>query len=463
MSDNSYRDFKERKKAGLPTQSVDEMLEEIKLREKTANPFPLDVFHPHIKPFIELIHDHYDVPRSFIGLSMLTAYSTAIGNGYYLTNKKLGSMPLAIWGAIVGISSSGKSLAMSQIFSPLEKIQEDFSADWEANGEQLKEEERKAYPLKKLIFNDIQISTLVRSVLPDNKKGMIKFSEEILEWIQGMNPNNKSEGNEEQFWLKCWDGKSHQITRSAKQETFIKNMFINNFGSIQPTVLHKLFKNERATTGFIFRFLFAVPDEHRIALPSLDFDMPQQLQDLHSRSINTMYKALWVNELDDIRKCILSPRAIRTFDVWRTAKINRINSFDSVEERNLQGGIYGKISAYTMRIAAILHISDKAYNHETFEQEEIIQEDTIERAIRLGDYFFNSAYETNNLANEHISAPVDVVRVATLWTIGKSYSQIAALQYENLPPVAGKKKVERMVRKYLPIYPRLFRAETGKQ
>lgn len=129
MSDNSYRDFKERKKRGLSTQSVDDMLEEIKQREKTANPFPLEVFHPNIKPFIDMIHEHYDIPRSFIGLSMLTAYSTAIGNGYYLSNKKLGAMPLTIWASLVGMSSSGKSVIMKQIFDPLAEIQKDFSAE----------------------------------------------------------------------------------------------------------------------------------------------------------------------------------------------------------------------------------------------------------------------------------------------------------------------------------------------
>lgn len=463
MSDNSYRDFKERKKRGLSTQSVDDMLEEIKQREKTANPFPLEVFHPNIKPFIDMIHEHYDIPRSFIGLSMLTAYSTAIGNGYYLSNKKLGAMPLTIWASLVGMSSSGKSVIMKQIFDPLAEIQKDFSAEWKANGEMLGDEERKNYPLRKLIFNDIQIPTLVRWVLPDNLKGMLKFSDEILEWINGMNPNNKSEGNEEQFWLKCWDGGSHQITRSGKQETFIDKMFINNFGSIQPTVLHKLFKNDRATTGFIFRFLFAIPEENKIAIPSLDFDMPEQLQDLHRRSINTMYKALWVNDMEDIRKCIFSPQAIRTFDVWRKEKAHKINGIESLYEKNLQGGIYGKITAYVQRLAAILHISDKAYNHQTFEQEEIIQEETIERAIKLGDYFFESAYETHNLAKENENAPLDVTRIAILFSAGKSYTQIAASEYEHLPPAAAKKKVERMVKKYLPMYPRLFRAETGKQ
>ncbi len=462
MSGNSYKAYKEKKQRTLSATSVEELLGEIEEREKMANPFPLDVFHPNIKPFIELIHEHYDIPRSFIGLSMLTAYSTAIGNGYYLSNKKLGAMPLTVWAALVGMSSSGKSVIMKQIFDPLNEIQKDFSAEWKANGEMLGDEERKNYPLRKLIFNDIQIPTLVRWVLPDNLKGMLKFSDEILEWINGMNPNNRSEGNEEQFWLKCWDGGSHQITRSGKQETFIDKMFINNFGSIQPTVLHKLFKNDRATTGFIFRFLFAIPEENKIAIPSLDFDMPEQLQELHRRSINTLYKALWVNDLDDVRKCIFSPQAIRTFDVWRKEKAHKINGMESLYEKNLQGGIYGKITAYTQRLAAILHVSDKAYNHETFQQEEIIEEETIERAIKLGDYFFASAYETHNLAKEHENAPLDVARIAILWSSGKSYTQIAESEYQNLTPSAGKKKVERMVKKNLPMYPRLFRAETGK-
>lgn len=463
MSKSSFENFREElKNTGLTTHSIESLRQEIKDRERTKNPFPLEVFHPAIKPFLQMIHDHYDIPRSYIGLSMLTAYSTAIGNGYWVSNKKLGSMPLNIWASIVGMSSSGKSVIMKQVFKPLFQIQEEYSEAWKAETAHKSDFEKQQHPLKKLLFNDIQIPTLIRWVLPDNPKGMLKFSDEILEWINGMNPNNRKEGNEEQFWLKCWDGSAHQITRSGKQETSLDKMFINNFGSIQPTVLHKLFKNDRDTTGFIFRFLFALPEKDKIAIPSLDFDMPEELERIHYKSINSMYRGMNVFDLDDIRECIFNPQAISLFDQWRREKARVINRLDDLYDRNLQGGIYGKITAYVQRMAAILHLADKAYDNKKFDIEEIVNQEVMDRAIKLGEYFFRSALDTHGLAKESEHAPVDIVRIATLWSMGKSYAEIGNLEFPGDTEQGRKKKVERIIKRNLPKYPKLFKAESQR-
>jgi hypothetical protein len=459
----SFSDFKKTLKEngiGLATEHTDVMHDEIKKREQNPNPFPLHVFHPNIKPFIELIHREYDIPRSFIGLSMLTAYSTAIGNSYWIKNKKLGSMPLNVWASIVGMSSSGKSVIMKQIFRPLFDIQQEYSEKWKEETRTVKDYEMQNMVLRKLTFNDIQIPTLIRWVLPDNPKGMLKFSDEILEWINGMNPNNRSEGNEEQFWLKCWDGSAHQITRSGKQEVSLEKMFVNNFGSIQPTVLSKLFQNNRDTTGFIFRFLFALTDgRDKIAVPSIDFDMPEELEKMHYKAINSMYRGLQLWDLEDVRYCIFTPQAITMFDNWRRNKARIINAIDDIHDRNLQGGIYGKITAYVQRISAILHVSDKAYEGIEFMQEEIITHQTMERAIEIGEYFYQSALDTHAMAKEHEYAPADIVRLATLWGMGKSYSQIGEIEWPDVKPESSKKKAERLVKKNLAKYPKLFRAE----
>jgi hypothetical protein len=463
MSD-SFKSFQEdlaKKGITLSTEDTADMQAEISRRESNPNPFPLHVFHPSIKPFMQMIHQHYDIPRSYIGLSMLTAYSTAIGNSYWIKNKKLGSMPLNVWASIVGMSSSGKSVIMKQVFKPLFEIQQKFSEEWKANTAEKKDWEIQQTSLKKLLFNDIQIPTLIRWVLPDNPKGMLKFSDEILEWINGMNPNNRQEGNEEQFWLKCWDGSSHQITRSGKQEVSLEKMFVNNFGSIQPTVLHSLFKNNRDTTGFIFRFLFALPDgKDKIAIPAIDFDMPAELEKMHFKAINSMFNGLQLWDLDQVRYCIFTPQAITVFDRWRRNKALVINRIEDIHDRNLQGGIYGKITAYVQRFAAILHVSDKAYEALEFFQEEIIDERTMERAIEIGEYFYNSAMATHALAKEHEAAPVETVRIATLFSMGKSYAQIGLIEWPETNQAVAKKRAERIIKKNISRYPKLFKAES---
>ena len=67
--------------------------------------FPLEAFHPSAKDFMIKQHIHLDIPRSYVGTTMLGAYSTAIGNGYRASSGGSQTVPLSLWLCLVGISS----------------------------------------------------------------------------------------------------------------------------------------------------------------------------------------------------------------------------------------------------------------------------------------------------------------------------------------------------------------------
>lgn len=431
---------------------------ELKVRDQIENPFPLHVFHPAIKPFLKILYTDFDVPISYIGLSMLTCYSTAIGNAYHFNNA-IGSMPLNIWAALFGISSAGKSIVMKYIFRPINEKQKVFSKEFQQKTEGLSMEQIKYVPLKKLVFKDIQIPTLIRSVVPDNPKGMIKLSDEILEWILGMNPNSRSEGNEEQFWLKCWDGDGHQITRSGKQETYVEKMFINTLGSIQPELAWKLFKNDRKYSGFIPRLLFAVPDNNKIALPNASAIIPVELESLHRKIIWRLYDGLPVDDLETgIRRIIFDPLANRTWEEWRNMKGHQINKIAQEDSREFteQSIIYGKIIAYSIRMACILHLSDKAYEGAFFQQEEIVKEPEVNRAIELAEYFFKSAQKVYKMAGDDEVMDAQTGAIANMFRNGKSYAYIGREMFPELTAEYARKKAKRIVAQKSKLFPRSF-------
>lgn len=458
-------DFEERRKQAakvLATASTESIENELRNRQSTKNPFPLEVFNDKIKPFIQNVHQHYNIPKSFIGLTLLTTYSTAIGNAYWLQNKRLGSMPLTVWSCLLGVTSSGKSLCQKVMMFPLNRIQEELSFEWDQLTADMSHEERQHQQLKKLLFQDIVLATLTRSVLPDNPKGMLKDSDEILEWINGMNPNNRKEGNEEQFWLKCWDGSAHQLTRSGKDEVYLKKMFIAQFGGIQPTVLYKLFKNDRDTTGFIFRFLFT-ESENFVPLPDIMFEMPTELEAIHERSVRKMYDVK-VYDHESIRLCRFDHGAIHEFNEWRKMLHADVNNTLDLDERNLKAGIFGKMVTYAQRFAAILHLSDIAYDDgRVFRNEEWIDHLTMSRAIKLADYFYNAARNAHELSKRTERMPEEVSRLAILFTNGFSYEQIGVRMWPDLPPKTSKARAYRMVKKYITKYPERFRATTSSR
>lgn len=455
----SFSQHKEQVNSMLATASVEDMLHEINKRGRELIPFPLEVFNDKIKPFLGLIHKEYTIPKSFIGLGLLTAYSSAIGNSYWMQNNKLGNTPSIVWGCTVGISSSGKSILLKQLMQPHFKIQENLSAQWAEMVSGVPDSKREHIRMQKLIINNTFLPTITRRIMPENPKGLFKEADEILEWINSFNTKSGKEGTDEQFWLKCWNGGSHEQTRGIKEEIFLKKLFISVFGGTQPTVLHKLFANERGTTGFIYRLLFAIPEYDMVALPNIAFDMPAQLEDIHNKSINSLYYGLPVNDVDDdVRYCKLTPAAIKEFITWRDLKAHKLHGIEDLVERNLHAGVFGKINEYIMRFCVLLHISDKALDHKEFFIEEIVDEHIMYRALKLADYFYESAIVATEIAMKDSIAPAHVLQFKTYISNNYSYTRIAEMVYPNLTTETGRKKVAKDHKQYIQKYPRVFGA-----
>jgi hypothetical protein len=446
---------------GLSTASDKELDNETEKR-KLIKPFPLDVFHPRIKPYINALHQEYDIPRSYIGLSMLSAYSSAVGTAYHIHLNKLGDIYFPIWACLEGISSAGKSLIMNQVFKPHYQIQEDIEKEWFAMTENKTDEAITKLPSKQLIYGEAHIPTLIKDVMPANPKGVMQDADEILSWINGMNQLSKGgkEGTDEQFWMKSWNCKSHRKRLAGNKVYVIKRPFLNVFGGAQPSIMWKLFKNDRDKTGFIFRLLFAVPDTHRIAEPNLLFDMPEEWEQLHYKCINSLYNGLPMNDDDDSSPMEIEPRAIRVYQDWARERTFKVNKIDDLLKKEIHSGILGKIKEYCLRFAGILHISDKAYDGAQFLSRELITVPTMERAIRLAEYFYESASDVSERVNDSVVAPIDVIKIAGYVRAGWSFQRIGDALYEKVQSQSARRmRATREIKAMIKKYPKIFGAD----
>lgn len=445
----------------LSTASDSELSAEQERRKLMRN-FPLHVFHPKIKPFINALHKEYDLPRSYIGLSMLSAYSSAVGSAYHIKQNKLGTMYFPVWACLEGISSSGKSLVMSQVFRPLYQIQSELDEEWITATENKSPGEIALMKSKQLIYGDAHMATLTKTVIPANPKGILQDADEILAWINGMNQLAKGgkEGTDEQFWMKSWDCKEHRTIRSNNQIYVIKKPYLNVFGGAQPSIIHKLFKNDRDTTGFIYRLLFAVPETHKIAEPNLAFDMDEGLERLHNKCLNSLYRGLPVDEDSESRAMILDHRAMSVYNKWASKKSTEVTANKDLLMKEKLSGIYGKMKAYCLRFAGLLHLADKAYDGAKFQVEEIINEETMARAVELADYFFEAAQNITERVNKSVIASPDVIRIASYMRAGFSFQKIGDLEYPNIKSEnARRTRASRVVKKLVQEYPKIFGAE----
>jgi len=460
--DSNFRKYL-KAESGLGTFSNDEILDEIHKRESSKNLFPLEVFNDQVKPFITALNKHYDIPRSFIGLALLSAYSTAIGTAYCVTSNRTDLIFLPVWGAITGMSSSGKSLVLNKCFNKLNEIQAQFDLDWEQKTQGMSLDKINQQKIDTVIYRDAHIPTLVKSVLPDNPKGLLKLSDELIEWINGMNQLSKKEGTDEQFWISSWNCTNYSGIRSGKQKFIVRRPFTNVIGGMQYRVLHKLFAKDRDTTGFVFRLLFAVADVDKIAEPDPSYEMPKDYQEIHDLCIERLYKHLPISDAsDDTRKCFLLPEATRLYTHWSKGKIKQINATEDTTDRDIRSGILGKIKEYAMRFAAILHLSDRAlipeYGndfHTNFKIEECISEQTMERALRLADYFYLSAVDVYERVQLSMTAPPDVLLCSYMLRRGMQKTEIATLM---LGSPEKKMQMGRMINKWVKEYPKVFGA-----
>lgn len=462
---SNFKKFLAAGTSSVATASDEEIMTEINKRDRTINPFPLDVFNDQIKPFITCLNKHYDIPRSFIGLTLLTAYSTAIGTAYCVTSNRSDLIFLPVWGALTGISSSGKSLVITKCFHKLNEIQQQFDIEWEQKTQGLSSDKIIQQKIETVIYRDSHIATLVKSVLPDNPKGVIKYSDELIEWINGMNQLSKKEGTDEQFWISSWNCTNYSGIRSGKQKFIVRRPFTNVIGGMQYRVLHKLFAKDRDTTGFVFRLLFALPELDKIAEPDLGFQMPSEVQGVHDLCLDRLYKSLpIIDASDDIRKCVLLPEATILYNKWTKDRILKINSIQELDDRDIHSGILGKIKEYAIRFAAILHLVDRALDpkfgnefYTNFKIEEYINEGTMERALRLADYFYASAVEVFEIVQKSLNAPAEVLATAFMVKRGKSYAEIGEMLYGSKNN-CNKVKASRAVKKWINDYPRVFGA-----
>lgn len=457
---NRFTEFSE--KTALSAESVDDMKHEIDKRTKQLNPFPLHVFHPNIRPLLSAMHQHFDLPKSFIGLTLLSAYSSAVGTSYAIKQGDKRKY-FCIWGCLEGMTSSGKSLVLDMLYAPLFKLQDQYDKEWAEKTEGMSAEKRLKEEMPTITFRDVHVPTLVRSVLPSNPKGVVKISDEILEWVNGMNQLSKKEGTDEQFWLSGWNGSNYSGIRSGKDKFVVPRVFVNVIGGVQDQITYKLFgkDKERAVTGFIYRLLFATPTENRIADPDPNYTFPKELIDLHHNTLTRIHQELTVEDgYEEPYSLIINREASQIHQQWKQKQIRIINRMSSDHEKNIHAGILGKMSEYAMRFAGLLNVSDQAYDspHLRFKPTSFITENEMNRAIELAEYFYNSALEVSERVDNTVAAPMEVARMASLWLSGKSMRQIGNLVYPNLSTEESRrKKAARTIKSMMQKYPRIFK------
>lgn len=457
----------------LATVSNSELSDEIDYRNSGKLNFPLHVFHEKWKPLIGSHIEHNKIDRSFIGTTILSALSTAAGVAFDISTNNQDRGYLVTWCCLVGISSSGKTMVMDKLFSPIYAIQKNFDKEWKEKIKELNDSQIAILKMNDVIINDSQMPTTLRTTLPDNPKGICKISMEINEWLNGMNPGkNNNEGTDEQVWLKIWNCSTIYITRANRQKTSINRPFINVIGGTQFSLVSDFFKKNRDTSGFTYRCLFAV-DERKIGIdPDPFFTMPKEYLLPYEKCIKTMYEMYSVESTySEPVHCVLEKDATELFYEWGKKKRSEANATSDMNIKDLKNGILGKMREYCLRFSALLAISDVILNdfgpdneweHTPVNGEIVINADVINRAIQLSEYYMKSAEYCYYHSKQNNIIPKDIINIKAASEKSKSiygkisYAFMGSLLYPKLTVANQRQKARREFEKAVANYPNYF-------
>jgi hypothetical protein len=370
--------------------------------EPEPDPFPVDVFPPRLVVFCNEVAAATSTPPDFAGFTMLVTAGSAIGNSRALSLKaNVWYESPRFYGGNVGDPASGKTPAMDAVIKPFQALQLKLLKEYKdarllyeqaiRENQDLAEDERQPVPVapktpERFVVMDATIESLA-PILEENPRGLVMAQDEAVAWVRGMGQYKGGRGNDRQFWLSNWSGKSHLVDRKSQGSVpiSIPRPFVNMIGGIPPDMLNELADYQGRNDGFLHRILFVFPR----ATAGSDWSevtLSKESKEAWETTLTRLRKLAMI-ELDDgvlgYQVVRFSPAAKEAWIAWWNAHAAEIR--DPTLPAQLIGP-WGKLKAYTARLALVLHYLWLVH---TDQDESDVEVASVERAVQLIDYFKN--------------------------------------------------------------------------
>lgn len=386
---------------------------------------PLDVLPLFARTLVVEAETALGIHPSFSLGSMIMAVATSIGATHRVQIKPGSLHSACLYMALIGRPNVNKSGGLKFSFSRIkehdkfkdtefEQLKKRYDALKDSQGQkpsnEMEESDKQLFgkdlskvPVKtKTLLVDYTREALIKTH-KNNLRGVTVFRDELIGLFKDM--NRFSSGGDIEFLLSNWSHSLIDTNRVTTESITIHNPVISIVGTIQPGPLKSL-ANGKEDNGLMDRFLFAWPDIQEKTLWT-DNQIPQQLIDKYNTAIdrlldlkfNTVDDELgegWKNEPHVLK---LSDSAkIRLFKYFN---IHNKNLCDSAENDRLRG-MHGKMELQVIRLALVLQMLWYGYDEAG---KESISDQTVERAIKLGEWFRSQSLKVYKYLHE--SGPLE--------------------------------------------------------
>ena len=368
-----------------------------------SNPdFPIHIFPQRLEQIITSYCSTLNLNKDYAAVTVLYAFSVALGGHYSLTVKRGWIELPTLFVALVGKPGINKSGPISIFTQPLEKLEKDlfkrFLDEYSTfkKGRSAKKENGDLSAItdepvrRQLVIKDATQEAMLKA-LYDNPHGFAGIYDELAAFLKSFN-KYKSGGGDEEVMLSLFSGKSISVNRKSSEPIFIEKPFVSIIGSIQPQVLINLLGNNKIDNGLTHRFLFAFPD-HVIREDLSDDDVPEYIEELYQTFINRiLISDFFQADGYPAHKITLSKDGYEAYKIFR----RRINETINNEKSDAISGIYAKLDTYSLRIALILHVIRTGCKEPEINPYQVSAE-TFGKAVELIEYFEHNALKVFKL------------------------------------------------------------------
>ncbi|HUZ59790.1 MAG TPA: YfjI family protein [Hanamia sp.] len=368
----------------------------------TPPEFPIHIFPQQLQQIIRCYCTTLNLNLDYAAVSVLYAFSVALGGHYSLAVKRGWIELPTLFVALVGKPGINKSGPISIFTQPLEKLEKDlfkrFLDEYSTfkKGRSAKKENGDLSAItdeparRQLVIKDATQEAMLKA-LYDNPHGFAGIYDELAAFLKSFN-KYKSGGGDEEVMLSLFSGKSISVNRKSSEPIFIEKPFVSIIGSIQPQVLINLLGNNKIDNGLTHRFLFAFPDQ--VVREDLsDDDVPEYIEELYQTCINRiLISDFFQADGYPAHKITLSKDGYEAYKIFR----RRINETINNEKSDAISGIYAKLDTYSLRIALILHVIRTGCKEPEINPYQVSAE-TFRKAAELIQYFEHNALKVFKL------------------------------------------------------------------
>jgi len=380
------------------------------------SPFPVDIFPCVAGNYLKACQESLNLIPDFLGLGMISAAATLVGNHYEVKIKEGWCERPLFWFAIVGDSGIRKTPSLEAALRPLMNLDQQCYKQYQLALTAYKQDENGPRPIpKQHIVSDTTPEALI-STLQYNPAGVLYYKDELIGWVNEFSRYNK--GSAEQQWLSIYSGTAIRLNRKKDDEHLrIDDPFAGVIGSIQPEVLSSLFDDNRSASGFTSRIAFSYPNaiKRKVSKANMDPSLYEEYDNFIKRFVHIDKQ---YNEEGSVQPIIvpLSDAAQSRFYEWDESFINK--KLNDKELSSHHKSAISKLESLMPRLALVFQFMEHLANLK--EEPKHIALEAIEKAILLTDYFYSHFQKVQSTINKG-RIPIPSTRTNLLKAFARNY------------------------------------------